>query len=114
MAIITSAEHDHCMTHVQHQPRVAWDGARAFVRAATRHNFAEFSRRVRDRLGPDVQEQLIATRDYLIASGIWDDGDRYPMDVEAGKWRWRLQDLLQARPDLAGAIVDLTAESFEL
>ncbi|GAA4599314.1 hypothetical protein BJY16_003035 [Actinoplanes octamycinicus] len=102
------------MSNVQHQPRVAWDGARAFVRAAGRPGFAAFSLRVRDLLGPEIQQQLIVTRDYLIASGIWDDGDRYPMDVEAGKWRWRLQDLLQNRPDLAGAVVDLTAASFEL
>ena len=36
-------------------------------------------------------------------------GDRYVTDVEAGKWRVRLEDLLRTRPDLAGTVIELTA-----
>ena len=34
-------------------------------------------------------------------------GDRYVTDVEAGKWRVKLEDLLRARPDLADEVLRL-------
>ena len=114
MAIITVTVDDHLMTQVQHQPRVAWDGARAFVRAAHSPGFFEFGWQVRELLGREVYEQLAVTRDHLLASDILTGGDRHASDVEAGKWRWRLQDLLSSRPDLSGAVVELTAKGFEL
>jgi hypothetical protein len=40
---------------------------------------------------------------------VWNDGDRYVTDVEAGKWRVRLEELLRTRPELADAVQELTA-----
>ncbi len=74
------------MTQTVHQPRVAWDGARAFVQAA----------------GSPHSEQFAAR------------GDRYAADVESGKWRVRLEDLLRRKPELTEAVLELTGEAFEL
>jgi hypothetical protein len=41
-------------------------------------------------------------------------GDRHAADVEAGKWRVRLEDLLRNRPDLVPAVIELTTEGFEI
>jgi hypothetical protein len=102
------------MTQVQHQPRIAWEGARAFVRAARSPGFFEFGWQVRELLGPEIYAQLDASREHLLASDIRTGGDRHAGDVEAGKWRWRLQDLLSTRPDLTGAVVELTGKGLEL
>jgi hypothetical protein len=93
---------------VVHQPRVAWDGARAFVRAAYSANFEAFAGRVYQRLGTEMFEELAGTRDRLTAAARRSPGDRYMFDVEAGRWRVRLQDLMQRRPDLVGTIQDLS------
>jgi hypothetical protein len=110
VAIITPAAHDDRMTAtVIHRPRVAWDGARAFVRVAATPAYPVFADYVRAWLGADVYAQLEDTRERVFTNLVWNDGDRYVTDVEAGKWRVRLEDLLQARPDLLRAVMDLTA-----
>ena len=94
---------------VLHQPRVAWDGARAFVRAPlSLYHFDDFARRVYDELGPEVYDKLLDTHARIIDNYWRTGGDRYVMDVEAGKWRARLQDLLSAQPELAGTVVALS------
>jgi hypothetical protein len=90
---------------VIHQPRVAWDGARAFVRAAGSADAERFALLVLDRLGEESHAQFLDTAQKLRA---WTSGDRYATDVESGKWRVRLDDLLQTRPDLIPVILDLT------
>jgi len=94
---------------VTHQPRVAWDGARAFVRIAQTPYYDDFAVQVLRRLGPDQYEMLEDTRARVLDNYYRTGGDRYITDVEAGKWRARLEDLLQSRPDLAGTVIELTS-----
>ena len=94
---------------VIHQPRVAWDGARAFVRIAQTPYYEPFADHVLRRLGPDFYLQLEETRARVLDNLARTGGDRYVTDVESGKWRARLEELLRARPDLAGTVIELTA-----
>ena len=93
---------------VTHQPRVAWDGALAFVRIAQTPYYDDFAAHVLRRLGPDQYEMLEDTRARVLDNYYRTGGDRYITDVEAGKWRVRLEDLLRAHPDLTGTVVELT------
>ena len=95
------------MSPVIHQPRVAWDGARAFVRAAESPAYPLFADHVRQWLGRDLADDLADTRDRLFDNLVRTGGDRYVGDVEAGKWRVRLEDLLRRRPEATGAVLDL-------
>jgi len=99
---------------VTHQPRVAWDGARAFVQAAGSPRSEQFAARVLSLLGSEVYGQFADTRHRLLTALVETGGDRYAADVEAGKWRVRLEDLLRRQPQLTGAVADLTGEAFEL
>ena len=102
------------MTQTVHQPRVAWDGARAFVQAAGSPHSEQFAARVLSRLGSEVYGQFADTRHRLLTALVETGGDRYASDVEAGKWRVRLEDLLRQNPQLTDAVLDLTGEAFEL
>ncbi|GIE84664.1 hypothetical protein [Actinoplanes regularis] len=98
---------------VQHRPRVIWDGARALVRAARGPDFFDFSWRLRELLGQEMYSELIATHERLVAADLRTGGDRSATDLEAGKWRIRLEELLDARPELTHAIIELTGKGFE-
>ena len=99
---------------VIHQPRVVWDGARAFVFAAYHPEFEDFAGRVITRLGPDIYGELANTRQRLLAALVQTGGDRGPTDLETGRWRVRLDELLRSRPDLTPAVQDLTSIALEL
>ena len=99
---------------VIHQPRVAWDGARAFVMAATSPRSEIFAAHVLSRLGSDMHDDFADTRRRLLRALVETGGDRYASDVEAGKWRFRLEDLLRSYPQLTDVVRDLTSEAFEL
>jgi hypothetical protein len=99
---------------VIHQPRVAWDAARAFVRAAGSPSYARFAELVLEQLGSQVYGDFADTRQRLLTALVETGGDRYAADVEAGKWRVRLEDLLRERPDMVAPVVELTAEGFEI
>ncbi|GIF04395.1 hypothetical protein [Actinoplanes siamensis] len=92
---------------VVRQPRVVRDG----VRAASGPGFAQ---RVRELPGPQTRAELAATRERLAAAWIRTGGDRSAGDLEAGRWRIRLEELLRARPDPNRAVVGLTARVFAL
>jgi len=102
------------MTQTVHQPRVAWDGARAFVQAAGSPHSEQFAARVLSLLGSEVYGQFADTRQRLLTALVETGGDRYAADVEAGKWRARLEDLLRQKPQLTETVLDLTSEAFEL
>jgi hypothetical protein len=102
------------MTQTVHQPRVAWDGARAFVQAAGSPHSEQFAARVLSRLGSEVYGQFADSRQRLLTALVETGGDRYAADVEAGKWRVRLEDLMRQKPQLVVAVQDLTDEAFEL
>ena len=102
------------MTTVIHQPRIAWDGARAFVRAAGSPHAQAFAAHVLDRLGSETYGQFADTRLRLRNALVETGGDRYAADVESGKWRVRLEDLLRSRPELTEAVLALTNEGFEV
>jgi hypothetical protein len=95
---------------VIHPQRVAWDAARVFVREAYGPRFAEFAGRVHVVLGPKIYDDLLATRNRLDAWMRRPPADRYMFDVEAGKWRVVLQELVTLNPDLAGPLQDLAAQ----
>ncbi|GAA0537344.1 hypothetical protein GCM10010172_18400 [Paractinoplanes ferrugineus] len=99
---------------VIHQPRIAWDGARAFVRAAGSPQSETFASRVLSRLGSEVYGQFADTRQRLLTALVETGGDRYASDVEAGKWRVRLEDLLRTHPELTDAVRELTVEAVAL
>ena len=91
-------------TQVIHQPRVAWDVARAFVTFACSDSdaYARFEARVDDVLGPRFREALPDSRRRL----------RTRSDtqlVELGTWRVRFEDLLRTEPELAEAVQPLAA-----
>lgn len=110
VAFVTPLAHTDLMTAtVVHQPRVIWEGARAFVRATMApERYDEFARQVRDGLGQEMFEALQET-DARIAENLRrTGGDRYVPDLEAGKWRIRLEELLRARPDLTPVVMELS------
>jgi hypothetical protein len=94
---------------VIHQPRVAWDGARAIVRAAGGPDYDTFAGQVLSRLGIEFSMELANTRRRLLTAWAETLGDRHVADIELGRWRVRLEDLLRNRPDLVGAVLDLIA-----
>ncbi|WP_127547221.1 hypothetical protein [Actinoplanes sp. OR16] len=96
-------------TMVIHQPRVIWDAARAFVQAAAGPHHHEFASEVHHLLGPELYDPLMRTHDVLAGQL-----DRTPFDLEAGKWRVRLDEFLRAHPELTDQVRDLTARSREL
>jgi hypothetical protein len=99
---------------VIHQPRVAWDGARAFVRAAGSAYYEGFANRVLRQLGSQIYGDFADTRQRLLTAYVETGGDRSVADVEAAKWRVRLEDLLRERPELGVVILELTTEALEL
>jgi hypothetical protein len=93
-------------TAVVHHARVAWDFAQQAVAAAgdAPERFAWFLDQVGAVLGPDHRHELLDTRER-IARDI-------PPDirlVEIGRWRVRIEDSLNAEPDLAELISALRA-----
>jgi hypothetical protein len=102
------------MPTVIHQPRVAWDGARAIVRAAAGPRSEDFAARVLARLGSEAYGAFADTRHRLLTALVQTGGDRQAGDIESGKWRVRLEDLLRTRPELIDAVRELTAEGHEL
>jgi hypothetical protein len=102
------------MPTVIHQPRVAWDGARAFVRAAGSAHADSFAGRVLTGLGSEIYGDFADTRHRLLDELVRTGGDRHVADVEAGKWRVRLEDLLRANPELIATVRVLIAEASEI
>jgi hypothetical protein len=94
---------------VIHQPRVAWDAARAFVRMAGGPGYDAYAGRVLSQLGTEMYGALADTRARMLQASVESsDSDRFIADVEAGKWRVRLEDLLRTNPALVAALQDLT------
>jgi hypothetical protein len=94
---------------VIHQPRVAWEAARAFVRMAGGPGYDAYSGRVLSRLGTEVYGEFANTRQRLLEASVESsDADRFTVDVEAGKWRVRIEDLLRHHPELITPLRELT------
>ncbi|WP_143591753.1 hypothetical protein [Thermoactinospora rubra] len=88
---------------VIHTPRVAWDGARAFVSAATTDVYWWLSEAIGRYLGLMYQFDLANTRIRL-------QGEDAHF-AEAGVWRARLEELLHSRPDLLPLVQQLVSET---
>lgn len=89
-----------------HQPRLAWDGALAFVGAVESDQlYPWLSRRVAELLGPPYREALADSR-RLVRRPERDDAPQ----VEAAKWRARLDDALRCRPGLDRDLQALIAD----
>jgi hypothetical protein len=90
-----------------HQPRLAWDTARAFVTVSeSPRSFGWLSEQVGDLLGPAYRDALAATRDRLARPARLDT-----REIESGTWRVRIEDLLRQRPDLAEPLKALVTEA---
>jgi hypothetical protein len=92
---------------VIHQPRVAWEGARAFVQAAGGPDYDAFAGRVFNEIGIEVYGELSESRERLLTALAETGGDRHATDIELGRWRVRLDDLLRTRPDLIPVVQSL-------
>jgi hypothetical protein len=91
------------MTPVTHHPRLAWDGALAFVGAAAHRDlYGWLDERLADLLGEPGQRALAETRVRLHHSRRPD-----APQVEAGCWRVRLEDVLGADPALSRPLQQL-------
>ncbi|GGS85703.1 hypothetical protein GCM10010156_50350 [Planobispora rosea] len=88
---------------VVHQPRVAWEGARAFVSAADSDAYWWLTDMVGRYFGTAYQLNLAETRLRLQREDA--------VFPETGAWRVRLEDLLRARPELAPLLAQLTVET---
>ena len=99
---------------VIHHERVAWDGALAFVRAAAGPQYAQFAARLFESLGSELYGSFADTRYRLLTALVESGNDRTASDVEASKWRARLEDLLRYQPELLPAVLELTIEAREL
>ena len=97
------------MTVVTHQPRVARDAARAFVRITQTPYFDAFADHVIRRLGPDFYLPLEETRSRILDNLARTGGDRTVVDTEMGAWRIRMEELLRLHPDLIGTVMELTS-----
>lgn len=95
---------------VIHQPRVAWDAACAFVRAAAGADFDAFAGEVRNLLGSAYRDELTYTRLRMCTAEVGERAGYQITDAEVGMWRARLEDLLRERPDLVGTVRSLTAQ----
>ena len=94
---------------VIHQPRVAWEAARAFVQMAGGPGYDAYAGRVLHRLGPEVYGELANTRQRLLEASVESsDADRFTVDVEASRWRVRIEDLLRTDPALVTPLRELT------
>ncbi len=93
-------------TSVLHQPRVAFDAARILVNVSGAHDddlYAWYGDQLAAVLGPSYLRQLRATRDELMFSPRADT-----RNVETGKWRVRLEDVLRTRAEVAEGLQHLT------
>jgi hypothetical protein len=90
-----------------HPPRVAWDGAQALISTCELPaDFRWVSERVGELLGPQYEDALYRSMLHLRAP------DREDVrEVELGVWRVRIQDALQARPDLMAPLAALVTET---
>ena len=94
---------------VIHQPRVAWEAARAFVRMAAGPGYDAYAGRVLNQLGTELYGELANTRQRLLEASVQSsDSDRFTADFEAGRWRVRLEDLLRNDPSLVTPLRELT------
>ncbi len=88
---------------VTHQPRLAWDAARAFVSAVDSDGvYFWLIDRIGELLGGEYQRALSETRTRV----LWPQRPD-AVSVETGTWRVRLEDALRTRPELVGALRDL-------
>ncbi|MBG0830975.1 hypothetical protein HS041_24765 [Planomonospora sp. ID67723] len=87
---------------VVHQPRVAWEGARAFVSAASSEVYWWLTDMIGRHFGVTHQLQLAETRLRLQR----EDAEF----AEIGAWRVRLEDLLRERPELAPVLLHLAGD----
>ena len=93
---------------ILHRPRVAWDAALTVIAAAEAGDatFAWFAAEVERLLGTPYAQALSDSRRLL-----WNADRPDVANVEAGKWRFRLDDVLAARPGLTAALHTLTIEA---
>lgn len=94
---------------ITHQPRVAWDGALALIRAARADDAtASWCRDwVAELLGPDGATAFLATRRRVLDP----TAAANEVQVQEGLWRVRLEDALRVRSDLAEALLERVADT---
>jgi hypothetical protein len=95
-------------TSFVHKPRVAWDLARATLAmaGAADEHFRWFGHEVERRLGWDMASELHKTRERLVRNERLD-----VHEVELGRWRARIEDLLAQNPRMTETLVELRTEA---
>ena len=91
---------------IVHPQRVAWDSARVIVRALDTVWCGWLADQLAARLGPGYRQEIIDSRVRLLTSNRPD-----AIDIEAGRWRVRLDEALRQRPEITGAVLDLTRQT---
>src|SRR5262245_36213659 len=89
---------------VIHRPRVAWEGARAFVDVIDAGKYRWLSEQLGARISREAQDHALAC---MVRLGARPGTEA----VEAGMWRGLLDDLLGSRPDLAQPLLDIIDEA---
>lgn len=102
-----SEHYRHMSPTVIHHPRVAWDGALAIVRAVRGPGYEAYARQVHYRLGPDARAAFMESRERIEAAEALLPGDRGASDVEAGRWRVRLEEAMRNEPGLVDEVLAL-------
>jgi hypothetical protein len=89
---------------VIHRPRLAWDGARAFLKVIEVGRYRWLSEQLGARIGREAQDHALAC---VVRLGTRPGSE----SAEAGMWRVFLDDLLGTRPDLAQPLLELIDEA---
>jgi len=90
--------------YVIHRPRVAWDGARAFMAVIEAGGYQWLARTLGERVGREAQDHVLAC---VVRFGARPESQL----AETGMWRVYLDDLLGSRPDLARPLLDIIDEA---
>lgn len=92
---------------VTHHPRLAWDGAMAFVGATVYGDlYGWLTESLGDLLGPEAVQALAVTHNRLRRPDRPDAAQ-----VESGRWRARLADVLDRDPALAASLGALVRDT---
>jgi hypothetical protein len=89
---------------VAHRPRVAWEGARAFMRVIEAGRYRWLADVLGERIGREAQDQAVAS---AVRLGARPDSTF----AETGLWRAYLDDLIATRPAVTRPLLDIIEEA---
>ena len=78
------------------------------MRAACDPGYESFAQLIHGWLGPEARAAFLESHDRIEEAELRLPGDRHATDLEAGRWRVRLEDLLRTHPHLVDDVLGLT------